>query len=148
MSTLNPPVTLSKKVAPGKLLWVGPLAVVASVAANLVVRFIAVALLNPPAEFLPLSVAQPVTFTVVGVTLAVIAFAIVARFAPDPIRTYQIVAAVALVVSFVPDILLLVNANSAPFPGVNVGTIGALLLMHVMAWAISVALLTRLTRAD
>ncbi|MEK7325617.1 MAG: DUF6069 family protein [Chloroflexota bacterium] len=142
------PVVSSQKVALGKLLWVGPLAIVASVAANLVLRFIAVAALNPPAEFMPLTVAQPGVLTVVGVALAVVVFAIVSRFARNPLRAYQIVAAVALLVSFVPDILLLVNANSAPFPGVNLGTIGALMLMHVAAWAITVTMLTRLTRAD
>ena len=146
-SISNSPAVSNSKIAWRKLLWVGPLAVVTSIIANLVVRFVAVAALNPPAEFLPLNVVQPVFLTVVGVTLAVISFAIVGRFARNPIQTYQTVALVALLISFVPDILLLVNANSAPFPGVNIGTVSALMLMHVVTWAITVTLLTRLGRA-
>ncbi|MBI3244317.1 MAG: hypothetical protein HYZ49_18720 [Chloroflexi bacterium] len=144
-TTSSSSVVSSPKVALGKLLWVGPLAIVGSVVANVFVRFVAVAVLNPPAEFLPLNIAQPIVLTVVGVVLAIVAFALVARFARNPIRTYQIVAAVALVVSLAPDVLLLANAGSAPFPGVNVGTVGALMLMHGVAWAICVAMFTNLT---
>ena len=134
------------QIAFGKLLWVGPLAVAASVIANVLLRFIAVAAFNPPAEFMPLSIGMPVFFTLVGCTLAVVVFALVGRFARQPIRTYQIIAVVALAISLVPDILLLATAEASPFPGATPGTVGSLMVMHVAAWAITVTLLTRFAR--
>jgi hypothetical protein len=47
------------------------------------------------------------------------------------------------VVTFVPDILMLVTGFN---PGTTLANVVALMLMHVVAWAISVELLTRLTR--
>jgi hypothetical protein len=51
----------------------------------------------------------------------------------------------ALLVSFMPDILLLF-ADPAPFPGINAATVGTLMVMHVVTWAISVELLLRFGR--
>jgi hypothetical protein len=137
--------TTLPKVSFGKLLWVGPLAIVVSIVVNVIIRFIAVALLNPPLEFTPLSVTMPIVFTLFGGVLAVIVFAIVARLARNPIGTYRIVAIVALIVSFIPDIGLLATASQSPFPGTNVGTVGALMLMHVATGVIMVYALTTFT---
>jgi Family of unknown function (DUF6069) len=138
----------SPKVSFSKLLWVGPLAVVVSVVVNVIIRFIAVALLNPPEQFMPLSVQMPIVFTVFGGLMAVIAFAIVAKVARNPVRTYQIVAVVALIISFIPDILLLATAGQSPFPGASVGTVGALMLMHLATGIIMVYSLTHFTLAE
>ena len=82
-----------------------------------------------------------------------IVFALVARFARNPIRTYHIVAFAALLISFVPDLLLLLNPAGAPPPGgppavggITVVNVAALMILHVVAYAISVGLLTTLTR--
>jgi hypothetical protein len=138
-------ISTPSKVSFSKLLWVGPLAIVVSIIVNVIIRFIAVALLNPPPEFTPLSVTMPIVFTLIGGVLAVIAFAIVAKLAKNPIRTYRIVATVALIVSFIPDIGILA---SAPFPGTNVGTVGALMVMHVATGVIMVYGLTRFTQEN
>jgi hypothetical protein len=45
-----------------------------------------------------------------------------------------------LVLSFVPDVLLLV----ASVPGATAVSVGVLVVMHVVAWAISVGMLTTL----
>jgi len=54
---------------------------------------------------------------------------------------FRRIALVALAVSFVPDLLLLV---ASPFPGTSVIAVATLMVMHVVAWAISVGILTRL----
>jgi len=135
----------TERVDLGRLWWVGLLAIIASSIANTIVRVIAVALLQPPPEFAPLSWIQPIIFTVVGVLGGVIVFAIFARVSHRPITIFRITALVVMLVSLVPDFLLLVP-DPPPFPGITVGTITALSIMHVVAWAITVPLLTTLTR--
>jgi hypothetical protein len=148
-------MAVQEKVAFKKLLWVGPLAIVASVIAVLIVRTIAVALLNPPPAFAPLGWGSPIFLTTVLVTGSVITFALVGRFARRPIRTYQIIAVVVLIISFIPDILLLFGpppgatppaGGPPPMGGVTVPNVIALMIMHVTAWAVSVGILTRLAR--
>ena len=76
-------------------------------------------------------------YTVGGVILAGIAFAAVQRIARDPRRVYVRLAIVALVLSWVPDVGLLVVHD----PGATVPAVGSLMLMHTAAAAISVAAL-------
>jgi len=146
-----------EKVSFKKLLWVSPLAVVTSLIAVLIVRTIAVALLNPSPQFTPLGWGSPTFLTTMLVTASVIVFAIVGRFAPRPIRTYQIIAIVVLIIPFIPDILLLFApaaplgatppaGGPPPIGGVTLPNVIALMVMHVTAWAVSVGILTRLAR--
>ena len=130
----------TERVALRRLLWVGPLAIVLAVAANIVIRAIALALFAISPAFPPLGfMGIAIVFTIVGVLGAVIVFALVGRFARRPIRLFWIVATVALLLSFVPDFLL-----AARMPGASVLAVGTLMVMHVVAAAISVGLLTTL----
>jgi len=124
-----------------RLLWVGPLAVIASIVGVLVVRIVAVALLQPQPMPMSLMWLTPVIFTAVLVTGAVLVFALVARFAPNPIRTYQVIAFVVLLLSLVPDVAY---AGSS-MPGASWPVAISLMIMHVVAWAICVAILSRLS---
>ena len=142
MSTASP----SERVAMGRLLWVGPLAVIASVIANGIVRVIAVPLLNIPTEFQPLSWGQFIFLTVVGTGLGAVVFAVVARFAKRPIRTFRIISVVALLLSWLPDFGLLAAGDRAPYPGTSLSSVGVLMFMHVVAAVVSVGLLTTLTQ--
>ena len=76
--------------------------------------------------------------TAVLVTVAIFVFsAIAASGKPRPRRRYRFVAFVALLVSFVPDLLLLrYNAPLAP--------VAILMAEHVAAWFVTVECLTRL----
>ena len=56
-----------ERVSGHRLLWVGPLAIVASVIANQIVRIIAVSLFNISPEFMALQVGPPLMFTIMGV---------------------------------------------------------------------------------
>ncbi|MBI4769164.1 MAG: hypothetical protein HY784_01805 [Chloroflexi bacterium] len=133
----------SERVAAGRLWWVGLLAAVISAIVNALIVTIARGLFSVPPEFAPFTVPQFTFLTVAGVAGATIVFAVVGRFSKRPIRTYYWVAAVALVLSWLPDFGLLA---AKPYPGTTVQTVGTLMFMHVVTAAISVGLLTTLAR--
>ena len=126
-----------------KLWWVGPLTVLATVVGVLIVRSIAMAVLTPPygpgLEMIFISI----LLTVILCTCAAFVFALVARFAKNPVRTYLIISSVFLVISFLPDIA----AVSAPFPGAGWPYSITLMIMHVVAGFITVYMLLKLTAA-
>ena len=124
-----------------RLLWVGPLAVLASIVGVLIVRVVAVAVLQPDPLPLSLMWLTPIVFTAVLVTGAVLVFALVARFAKNPIRTYQVIAFVVLLLSLLPDVAY----AGSRMPGANWPTAIALMVMHVVAWAICVSILSKLS---
>jgi len=125
-----------------RLNWVGPLAVLSSIAAVSFVRFVAVVLLQPDPAFMPLTPTPPIIDTTVFVILAVLVFRKIAFLALDPVRTFRIVAGIALLISFAPDIALAI-AHRFSWPNAI-----ALMAMHVAAWAACVPVLTRLTVVD
>ena len=123
------------------LLWVGLLAILASVGANVLVRLLAAATLDlSPASLELLDYGGVIVLTTFGVLGAVIVFALLVRFARRPILIFKWIAVVVLLLSFVPDVLLLV----ASVPGATALSVGVLMSMHVVAWAISVGTLITL----
>src|SRR5688572_27632041 len=117
-TTSSPNVEPVQRVRYARLWWAGLLALLLSTVANLVVRAVGVALITVSPEFMPLSAAMPtVFFTVIGVLAAIVVFAIVGRFADRPIRTYTIIAVVALLLSLIPDVMMIIDPATAPFPG-------------------------------
>ena len=76
-------------------------------------------------------------YTIGGVILAGIAYALVRRVRRDPRRTYLRLAAVALALSWLPDVgLVLVND-----PGATLPAVGSLMVMHAAAAVIAVGTL-------
>lgn len=128
-----------ERVSLKRLLWAGPLAIVAAVVANFIVRALALAVLNIPADFMPLQSPAFLPFTVVGLLGAILAFAIIGRVSKRPVRTFQIVSVVVLILSFLPDIGLFATGA----PGATLPAVVVLMLMHVVAAAIVVWVLTR-----
>ncbi len=131
-----------ERIASGRLLKVGALAIVASVVANLIIRIIAVSVLGIGNGFPPLSWGPPIVFTIMGVLGAIIVFAIIARFSKRPLRLFRIIALVVLVLSLLPDLGLL-SANA--MPGTSLGSVLTLMLMHITAGAMTIWLLTTRT---
>lgn len=127
-----------------RLIWVGPLTVVMSIAAVLLVWVMTVALLHPEPKFLPLALLPPIFDTAFLVTWAVLVFAGFVRFTSNPIRKFKITAAIVLLLSFLPDLAL---GRSHLF-GATWPYVYALMSMHVAAWAVCVPMLTRLTVAN
>ena len=116
-------------------------AAVAAAVVNVILRALAVALFDiPQPEFEPLQLRAVVVSTVSGVVAAGVVFAIVARFARDPVRVFVIIAAVALVLSLWAPISLGL-ADPPENPGTDAGSVGTLIVMHVVAAAIAVGAL-------
>ena len=122
-----------------RLLAVWAAAFVASAVANVAVGTALRAILNLPSNFAQITPPNIIGITAVGVAAAVIVFAIVARIAEDPVRTYTfVVAPIGLVVSWLFDVALYVTRA---FPGTTGRGVLALMSLHVIAGVITVLLL-------
>lgn len=126
-----------------KLWWAGPATVLAAIVGVLIVRAIAMAILPEPHAPGLAMIMLPIVLTLVLCSGAVIVFALVGRFAKNPIRTYIIISAIFLILSFIPDLLI----ASAPFPGAGWPYSITLMIMHVVAGFITVFTLVLLTRS-
>lgn len=119
-----------------RFLWVAALTVALSVTAVLVVRAAAVRILHPSPRFAPLSPGPPVLDTIVCVIVAIFVFLKIS-FYPNGVRLWRFVATAVLLVSFLPDILLAASHSM----GGGWPEAGALMIMHIVVWAICVTLL-------
>jgi hypothetical protein len=144
MVAATPASKPAERVDLRRLLWVGPLIIVSAVIANSLIRLAAVALLQPDPAFQPLTPGPPAFLTFVGVLGAVVVFGLLAWLTRRPITLFRRIAVIVLLLSFVPDVLMLITGFN---PGTTVPNVLVLMLMHVVAWAISVFGLTRFTRA-
>jgi hypothetical protein len=118
------------------------IAAVAAVVANVLVRALGIALFDIPDEFEHLALRAVITSTLAGVIAAGLVYAIVARVAKDPDRTFTIVAVVALLLSLVAP--LMVGLEDPPeYPGTDAGSVGTMMAMHVVAATIAIVALTR-----
>ncbi len=127
-----------------KLWWVGPLTVLAAIVGVLIVRTIARLILQPPYAPGLAMLMIPIVLTLVLCTAAVLVFALVGRFAKNPVRTYIIISFVFLIISFLPDIA----AASMRMPGAGWPYSITLMIMHVVAGVITVLMLTKFTLAE
>ena len=92
------------------------------------------AVVVPPDEVLTLG--PVVAASAIGAIGAAVVFGIIGRFSRRPVRVFRITALVVLLLSLVP----------IPLQGVAGPSAGALILMHVMAAAIVVGVLTATPR--
>jgi hypothetical protein len=130
-----------ERVALRRLVWVGPLVVAAATAANEVARRIVLAVVpGVDPSYIALDASAVAMMTVLFTAAAVGVFAAVAKLSIQPIRTYQIVAVVALALSMLPDLMLLNE------PSTTAGDVVALMILHVVAAAAVVWPLCTLTR--
>jgi hypothetical protein len=130
----------AERIPAGRLLRVGVLAAVYSAIANALVLALASSLFGPvvipPDE--TVTFGQVVAASVAGAVGAAVVFAAVVRFTRRLIRTFWGIAAVGLLLSFIPIALAGATGSSAVM----------LALMHVLAAATNVSLLTRLGRKE
>ena len=101
---------------------------VGSAAVNELLRWTLWELLGVPEGFLPFTRPAVLFWTTVGVTGAALAFALVARWSPQPARAFRRLAAVVLLVSWVPDVLLI---GSPRFPEATWPLAAGLAALHV-----------------
>jgi hypothetical protein len=142
MTSTSTHPTLQEGFSMRKLLWVGPLTIIAAVIANLLVRAIAVAFFGVPDGFMYFQAPNILGSTVVYLLLALLAFFLVGRFARHPVRFYRILALVALIISFVNPIMAL--TGQFPIAGMSVPIFWAMIAMHCVAAIVAVGLLTTL----
>jgi hypothetical protein len=118
------------------------LAAVAAVVANVLLRALAIAVFDIPSAFEHLALRAVIVSTLAGVIAAGVVYAVVARLARDPARTFTVVAVVALLLSFAAP--LMVGLEDPPeYPGTDAASVGTLMAMHVVTAAIAVVALTR-----
>ena len=137
----NAPVR-GERVAWGWLVPAGLLAALVAAAGNAVLYLVALAVGTMPQDIDvngqgPITLSMVVTMSVLGAVAGTGVYALVGRFARRPVRVFRAVAAVALVLSF---------AGPFTVPGAPAAMIAMLLLMHVVAAAVVVGLLTTLAR--
>ena len=131
-------------MAEKKSIWtLGLTAVAAALFATLGLRFLALLVIDVPAEFPPLAgIAPTIFFTTVSSIAAVGVYALVRRTSDRADTVFRWIALVVLLVSFVPDFLLLSEGASEAFPGATPAGAGVLMAMHVAAAAAIVGVLT------
>ena len=89
----------------------------AALVATLIARWVGVSVLDIPPEFPPLAQAGPtVFFTTVSALGAIAVFAVVRRRSRTPARLFRAIAAVVLLLSFIPDLWLLSEGAGAIIP--------------------------------
>ena len=79
-------------------------------------------------------------YTAGGIVLAGVAYAVLQRFFRDADRVYVRLAILALVLSWIPDVALLVINE----PGATVPVVASLMLMHAFAAAVVVTSLVKI----
>jgi hypothetical protein len=119
-----------------RFLWVVALTITVSVIAVLAVRAVAVRILHPSPTFLPLASGPPTIDTILCVIVAVFVFLKISSY-PNCVRLWRYVATAVLVLSFIPDVLLAISRNM----GGGWPEACALMIMHIVVWAICVTLL-------
>jgi hypothetical protein len=137
--TANPKGIDNSRILVGSLITI-----VVAVVGNLIVGFLAQALLDIPAEFLPLGTVRYTIFTVLGVVGGIIVYVVLTKRVQNPIRTYQRIAWVVLVLSMLPDIGML---TSDFIPGATPAGVITLMVMHLVAGLAAIYVLPAMTRA-
>ncbi len=141
MVATNSKTTPTEGIELRRLWWASLLAGVVAAAVNAVIYFIASAAGAIPQTVLVPGLNQPITVVLVILNsfvpaiLAAVVLALLNRFARRPVRLFRIIAAVLLVISF---------ANPLTIPGAPLAMILTLDLMHIVAAAIIVGVLTTL----
>ena len=128
-----------REIESPRFFWVAALTAAVSVIAVLGVRAAAIRILHPSPAFQPLAFGPPVFDTMVCVIVAIFVFLETSSY-PNCVRLWRYVASAVLVLSFIPDILLAISHSM----GGGWPEACALMIMHVVVWAICVTLLPSL----
>ena len=124
-----------------RLYWLGPATVAVAVLSVWIVQQLSLAILPPLPQFSGsvLNSNEPALATAILVTGAVLTFPIVVDWSLNPLQSFRRLALGVLMLSCVPNLPLTGG-------GADIGKL-ALMVLHVVAWAVTVAMLTRLTVA-
>lgn len=119
-------------------------AVVVAGAANSVIAVSAIAA-GASSTYAPLTLPVYLAFTVLGVLAGYAGWRVIRSRAAHPARVLRVVVPVALVLSWVPDVILAIVQF---IPGTNLTGALALGLMHLVVVAVAVPVYTRIAPVD
>ena len=144
-SSSSPPAPVAPRaVRWGRFALVGLGTVIAAVLANLLVYLIGSVVVGYDPQFIVLANASgTILFTVVPAIVAVLLYAALMRFTSNPARIFTNIAIVVLVLSLIPDLTYIPSV-----PGASSGQTAILMVMHVVAAAVIVSILTTQTRSQ
>src|SRR5215208_4015566 len=117
-----------------RLLWAGPLTAALAGAVNIIVREIAVVLGTIPSDLFILQEPGVFISTFVQVLLGAAVFALIIKFARQPVRTFRIVAVVALLLSLSNPIMA-ANGMMPIGATIDTSTMLSMMVMHIVAGA-------------
>jgi Family of unknown function (DUF6069) len=123
-----------------RLLVVGAALAVVATAADLILAMVLRSALQVPAGFSPLTAPSVASMTIAGMIGATAIFGWMARVRPDPRATFVRIALAALVLSWVPDLVVWVTGV---FPATTGTGILSLMTLHVVAAACALSILYR-----
>jgi hypothetical protein len=119
-------------------------AFIGSVVANLIILYaIGMHVIDPAMPLHALSVGPITILTLFGTIGATIVYAVMRASMKTPNRAFIGVSVIVLVLSFIPDYLV-IGVTSGPFAGGTLGAALTLALMHVISAIIIVLSLTKL----
>src|SRR5215210_8161326 len=137
----SPAPVASGPISRGRFALVGLGTVAAAVLANLLVYALGSVIVGYDPQFVVLANASgTILFTVVPAIVAVLLYAALVRFTANPARIFTNIAVVVLVLSLIPDLTYIPSV-----PGATAGQTAILMVMHIVAAAVIVLTLTRLT---
>jgi len=136
--------SVSRSIGRGRFAKIGIATVVAATIVNVIAYYIFGLFVDYNPDFVVLSTpGGTIFYTVVCSIVAVAVYGALVRFTANPVRNFKITAAVVLVLSFVPDIAYIPTVEGSDNPQIVV-----LMLLHVVAAAVIVPMLTTLARPD
>ena len=143
--TSGAPRAAVERIATGRLWRTGVLAAALAAAAGVVIRTIGVAVGTVPASYQMLQPAPVIVISVLAALVATGLLAALAQWVRRPLRTFHIIALMGLLLSFGGPL----QAGTGMMQGgaVDGATVATMLVMHVVAAAIIVGLLTMRGRA-
>jgi hypothetical protein len=134
-----------ERVEARRLWWAGPVTAVVAAVAAVIVREIGVLVGAIPPDLMLLQEPSVAISTIVFVLIGTLVFAGIIRLTRRPVRTFQIVAAVALVLSLFSPITA--GVGLSPFVTLQPAAVVATMAMHVAAGLVAIPLLPALARA-
>ena len=133
-----------QRFATHRLAWAGGATLAVSLAGVLIIRAIAVSVVDVPSAFEPLQTGAVIGPTVLGVVFATTICLILNRTVSRPVDTFRRIATLSFVLLFVPDIAIWANHS---YDGTaKASTVLPLMLMHVAVFTACVTLLPALGR--
>jgi hypothetical protein len=135
--------TQSSPSALRKLLWVSPLAIALTTAANLAFYTVAGAIFPQVTAWSGAGIGQIIGANIAYLFVGTIVFALIACFSSRPARHYWIVSTIGLLLSLALPISAGFGYGAPGALPADVATVVTLSLMHVVSYAISVPLFIR-----